>query len=425
VKNSEDATTKIDLKKYRAETTVTLRGHLIDSMILTKVLNAIYDMDGEIEVLDFKVGRTKEDYSESIIRVYAKSKEELNHMIEVLQKFGAIVEDAEDVKYEPAPKDFVLPDNFYSTTHHPTFVRLNGEWVPVKNIEMDKAILIKNGEAYATPMSEVKKGDLIVVGTKGIRIVPTERPRKRGIFEFMTYTVSSERPASSYAEAISEEIIATKKSGGKIIVVAGPAVIHSGARDALAELIRLKFVDVLFSGNALAVHDIEVSLFGTSLGINLKTMQPTEGGHRHHLAAINTIRKIGSIKKAVESGVVKNGIFYECIKGGVPFVLAGSIRDDGPLPEVITDVLKAQQAMRQHIRNGVDMVLMLASTLHSIATGNMLPSYVKTVCVDVNPAVVAKLMDRGTSQAVGIVSDVGAFLPLLLKSIKEKMNLSS
>ncbi len=408
---------RIDVEKYPFDTVVSLQGHLLDSNIFSQVLGTIYDLDGEIEIIDLKVGRTKEDISYASIRVFAKSNEELQHILEIIQKYGARSPDFEEVELSPAPEDGVFPDGFYSTTHHKTYVRYKGEWLEVKNMEMDKGIMIKNGEASCIPLAKVKKGELFVVGTKGIRVKPPERPRRKGVFEFMTSSVSSERPVKVYAEAISEEMHKVKTKRGRIVIVAGPAVIHSGGREYLAELIKMGYVDALLAGNALAVHDLEAGIFGTSLGINLKTIQPTEGGHRHHLVTINEIRKIGSIKKAVDKGIVKDGIMYELITRNIPFILAGSIRDDGPLPEVITNTIEAQDKMREVLKN-VDLVIMLASTLHSIAVGNMLPSWVKTICVDVNPAVVSKLMDRGTQQAIGVVSDVGAFLPLLVQNLK-------
>uniref|UniRef100_UPI0025C45A8D ornithine cyclodeaminase n=1 Tax=Ferroglobus sp. TaxID=2614230 RepID=UPI0025C45A8D len=272
--------------------------------------------------------------------------------------------------------------------------------------------------AICIPIDEVKKGDKIVVGEKGVKVVPPERPRKYSPFQFMGGSVSSERPTEEIIEIIAREIIELKKKGGKIAVVAGPAVNHTGAREALAAMIRDGYVDLLLSGNALAVHDIEASLFGTSLGMDLHTGRPVPGGNRHHLYTISKIIAVGGIKRAVELGIVKDGIMYECIKNNVPFILAGSIRDDGPLPEVITDVMKAKKAMKEALR-GIDMVLMLATTLHSIAVGNLLPSTVKTICVDINPATVTKLMDRGTAQAIGVVTDVGLFLPKLYEKLTE------
>jgi lysine-ketoglutarate reductase/saccharopine dehydrogenase-like protein (TIGR00300 family) len=230
-------------------------------------------------------------------------------------------------------------------------------------------------------------------------------------------TVSPERPSETLIAQIAREILEVRRQGGKIAVVGGPAIIHTGADKALAELIHRGYIDVLFAGNALATHDIEYNLFGTSLGMEISTGKPVLGGHKHHIYAISEIMRAGSIRKAVEKGVITGGIMYECIMNNVPYVLAGSIRDDGPLPDVITDVMEAQDAMRVHIR-GCGMVLMIATLLHSIAVGNCLPSNVKTVCVDINPTSVTKLMDRGTTQAIGIVSDAGTFLPLLAKQLE-------
>jgi lysine-ketoglutarate reductase/saccharopine dehydrogenase-like protein (TIGR00300 family) len=393
-------------------------GHLIDSMIFPKVLDLILDLEGEFEIVEFRIGKRKEDPSYARIIVFGKDEEHLELILKELHKVGARVPEAEEVQLEEAPGDKILPDNFYVTTNHRTFVHYRGKWLEVERIAMDRVIVIKDDRALCVPISEIKKGDLVVVGEKGVRIIPPERPRKSTYFEFMGGRVSSERPTEKMIEAIAKEIVDLKRSGGKIAVVAGPAVDHTAARDALAGMIRDGFVDLLLSGNALAVHDIEVSLFGTSLGMDIRTGRPVPGGNRHHLYTISRIIAAGGIRKAVEKGIVKDGIMYECVRRNVPFILAGSIRDDGPLPEVITDVMVAKAEMKKALE-GVDMVLMLATTLHSIAVGNLLPSWVKTICVDCNPATVMKLMDRGTHQAIGVVTDVGLFLPLLYEKILE------
>jgi lysine-ketoglutarate reductase/saccharopine dehydrogenase-like protein (TIGR00300 family) len=291
---------------------------------------------------------------------------------------------------------------------------MDKRWIEVRGMEMDKAIVVDvdKKEARCTPISDVKKGELVVVGTKGIRVEPPARPRGYSVFEFMRSSVSSEKPTPSMVRQIAKEMLRAKKRGKKILVVSGPAVVHTGAAPALAGLIRDGYVDVLFGGNAVAVHDIESQLFGTSLGLDIATNMPAEGGHRNHLYAINEVMLAGSIKKLVEKGKIKAGIMYEALSRGIPVVLAGSIRDDGPLPEVITDVVEAQREMRKHLKD-VELVLMLATTLHSIAVGNLLRSTAKTICVDINPAMATKLSDRGSAQALGIVTDVGAFLPML------------
>ncbi|MBS7287700.1 MAG: TIGR00300 family protein [Candidatus Freyarchaeota archaeon] len=400
-----------------SEAEVELRGHIIDSLILPRVFAAIYDLDGEFEILDFRIGRTKSEHSYARILIKGRDERHLRVLLKEIQKIGAsIVKEVEGVKLMPAPADGVLPDNFYSTTNHPTYILLDGKWVKCENIEMDKVIVVRNGVPVCTPMRKVKKGDLVVLNESGIKVVPPERSRKREVFGFMESDVSPEKPTMSLVKMLANEMYLMKARGEKIVVVAGPAVVHSGASEALAKLIKMGYVSALLSGNALAVHDIESSLYGTSLGMNLETLENYEGGHRHHLMAINEVRKYGSIKRLVEAGVLRKGIMYECIVNQVPFVLAGSIRDDGPLPEVITDVLEAQDAMREHLKEA-KLVLMLATMLHSIAVGNMLPSTVKIVCVDINPSAVTKLTDRGT-YALGVVSDVGAFLPQLVQELE-------
>ena len=324
-----------------------------------------------------------------------------------------------DVHLEPALGDRVVPKKFYTTTNHPTQVKYGGEWIPVGPTKMDFLIVVdpKSKTARSTALGKIKKGDLVVVGEQGVNVSYPERPRVSSSFEFMHGTVSPERPSETLIAQIAKEILDVKKKGGKIALVGGPAIIHTGADKALAEMIRKGYINILFAGNALATHDIEYNLYGTSLGMDLSTGKPVMGGHRHHLYAISEIMRAGSIKNAVDKGVITGGIMYECIKNNVPFVLAGSIRDDGPLPDVITDAMEAQDAMRQHI-DGCSMVLMIATLLHSVAVGNYLPSGVKTVCVDINPAALTKLMDRGTMQAIGVVSDAGTFLPLLAKQLE-------
>jgi lysine-ketoglutarate reductase/saccharopine dehydrogenase-like protein (TIGR00300 family) len=323
-----------------------------------------------------------------------------------------------EVEFKPAPRDCVLPGDFYSTTNHPTSVNLGGDWVEVNGLMMDKQIVIdsKSKKASCKPINQIKKGELIVTGERGIKIKSPERPREGiGVFEFMKSDVSSERPSISLIRKIARELHETVKVGGKIVVVAGPAVVHTGAAPHLSRMVELGYVNALLSGNALAVHDIEYALFGTSLGVELdngvKRREP-----RNHIAAINEVNRAGSIRNLVEEGRLRSGIFYQLTVRKVPYALAGSIRDDGPIPEVIRDTVEAQKRYRDLVMDA-DFVLMLASTLHSIAVGNMLGSKVKIVCVDINPAAVIKLSDRGTSQAVGIVSDVGAFLPLLVDEI--------
>jgi lysine-ketoglutarate reductase/saccharopine dehydrogenase-like protein (TIGR00300 family) len=399
---------------------VKLSGHIIDSLILPKALDLIMDMGGDFKILEFEVGKLKGDISHAKIQVEASSETLLGEILDELSEIGALVVELKDVQLLRSEKDKTLPSDFYSTTHHPTHIRYNGEWLVVEDIEMDCMIVVdpKKERAFCKPIGRIQKGDMVVVGREGIQVLPPERPRgKKGVFEFMSSEASSEKPIKSIIRKISSEIKEVKKRGGKIAVVSGPAVVHTGSGPILASMIREGIIDIVFAGNALATHDIESALYGTSLGMCVKTGEAVTRGHRNHIYAINEINKAGSIKDAVENGVLNKGIMYECIKNNVPFVLAGSIRDDGPLPDVITDVIDAQDEMRKYMPD-VDMVIMISTMLHSIATGNMLPSHVKSICVDINPATVTKLSDRGSAQVVGIVTDIGTFLPMLYNELK-------
>lgn len=395
-----------------------LEGHIIDSGIMTQIFDKIMDMGGDFEILQFDIGKMKTDPSYARLRVSAPNTEQLSSIMSELHRLGAHMLEIEDVQLKPAEGDRIVPKGFYSTTNHPTFVKYDGRWIPVEAIEMDCLITVnEEGRAICIPMAKLKTGERVVIGERGVRVTPPERPRKVSTFEFMHGTVSSERPSETIIAKIASEMIELKNKGGKIGLVGGPAIIHTGAAPALAEIIRAGYIDVLFAGNALATHDIEYNLFGTSLGMNLDTGTLSTGGHKHHIYALSEVIRAGSIRKAVEDGVITGGIMYECVQNNVPFALAGSIRDDGPLPDVVTDVMQAQDIMRMHIQS-LDMVIMVGTLLHSIAVGNCLPSYVKTICVDINPASVTKLMDRGTMQAIGIVSDAGTFLPLLAKNLR-------
>lgn len=398
---------------------IELEGHIIDSGIMTRVFDKVLDMGGNFEITTFDVGKKKQDTSYARLIITAVDEEELDNILSELHRLGARMPEVENAKLKEAFGDRILPKGFYSTTNHPTFVKYDDKWIPVENIEMDCHIVLEKDTLSATcvPLAKIKKGDNIVIGERGVRVVPPERSRKVNQFEFMQNTVSSERPSETIIKKIASEMKEIKENGGKIGIVGGPAIIHTRAAPALAEIIRKGYIDVLFAGNALATHDIEYNLFGTSLGMNLDTGTLAVGGHKNHITAISEVIRAGSIKKAVEEGIIKTGIMYECVKNNIPFVLAGSIRDDGPLPDVITDVMVAQEEMRKNLR-GLDMVIMIGTLLHSVAVGNCLPSYVKTICVDINPASVTKLNDRGSSQAIGVVSDAGAFLPLLAKYLK-------
>lgn len=397
---------------------ITLEGHIIDSYILPRVWDRIMDSGGEFELLEIRVGQTKQETSFARMKIFADTPAQMNELMEGLTELGAVVQSPNDVQTEPAPRDGALPDDFYSTTNLSTQIRLGGQWVDVANTEMDLAIVVdrKMRTAAMIPMTEVRQGEEVVVGHDGIRVQPMARSREKEIFSFMNADVSSERPKRLVIKQIAREMIETKARGGKILFVGGPAIVHSGAAPFLAKLIRDGYISVLFGGNAIAVHDCEAAIFGTSLGVALTTGQPVEGGHRHHMRAINRIRRAGSLRDAVEQGILKSGIMYEAVCANIEMVLAGSVRDDGPLPDVITDMMEVQRRMRAAVQ-GVELALMVSTMLHSIATGNMLPAWVKTVAVDINPAVVTKLADRGTFQALGLVTDAELFLRELVEEL--------
>ena len=400
---------------------IELSGHIIDSYILPKTFDIIMNREGDFDVVDIQVGKNKSDMSRAKMIVYAKSIDKLNEILDELSAIGVSISEIKEVNLLSSPADKVLPEGFYSTTHHITHVLYNGNWLLVKDIEMDCAIVIDEEKEFAhcVPINSIKKGDKIVVGIEGVKVSSPQKPReKSNAFEFMDSDVSSEKPLMTIVKDVAEEVKKVKSKGGKIAFVGGPAIDHTGTNNIVAKLIKEGFIDVLFAGNALATHDAEINLFGTSLGINIETGDIVTNGHSHHMRAINAINRSGSIKEAVEDGTLTRGIMYELIKNDVPFVLAGSIRDDGPLPDVMTDVIEAQKVMRKYAQE-VDMVLMISTMLHSIATGNLLPSRVKSICVDINPSTVTKLSDRGSAQVVGIVTDIGTFLPLLYNALKE------
>ena len=398
---------------------VHLQGHIIDSLLLPRAFELIMDRGGEFEILTIHVGKRKDETSLAKMQVSAPSAELLREILDELQALGAELMRAEDVETEPAPRDGALPPDFYSTTNLPTEVRLGGEWVAVDGTEMDLAVVVDQaaGRACTRPMARVRKGEAVAVRHSGIRVLPLERARGGEIFSFMNSAVSSEKPKKLVIREVAREMHAIHQRGGKILLVAGPAILHSGAGPHLASLVRDGFVDVLFGGNALAVHDVEAALYGTSLGVNLGNGLPVEGGHRHHMRAINVIRTAGSLKEAVEQGILTKGVMFEAISRGITVVLGGSVRDDGPLPDVLTDVIEAQERMREALQ-GVELALMISTMLHSIATGNLLPASVRTVAVDINPAVVTKLADRGSWQTVGLVTDAELFLRELVLSLE-------
>jgi lysine-ketoglutarate reductase/saccharopine dehydrogenase-like protein (TIGR00300 family) len=287
---------------------------------------------------------------------------------------------------------------------------------------MDAVIVVEEGVdgmmACCTLMRDLQVGDLVVCGTAGVRVNRPVTRRGEEEFGFMTASVSSERRVELEVEELAWEMRRIRDRGGKIAFVAGPVVIHTGGSRHLQEIIRLGYMQVLLTGNALPVHDIEMNLYGTSLGVDMTHGVGVAGGHRHHLDAINKVRRAGSIAAAVEQGLVTGGVMHACVKHGVKYVLAGSIRDDGPLPDTLMNLVEAQTAYAQAIAD-VDMIVMLSTMLHAIGTGNMTPAGVRLVCVDISPAVVTKLADRGSIESTGIVTDVGLFLNLLARKLGE------
>ena len=398
---------------------VELQGHIIDSLILPKVLDVILTHGGSYVIKDIRVGQRQTDTSSARIQVRADSSDSLRRILDAIHDHGAVPTHVADCRAMPADVPGAFPEGFYSTTNFRTQVRLGGEWIDVEDQEMDCGILLdpEGGAARCVPMTAVQSGDRIVVGRQGLRVFPAETAIRQDLFEFMASPVSSERPKGVSVREIAAAMKRTKEAKEKIIWVLGPAVVHTGGGEFVGKMIRAGYMNGLFAGNALATHDIEQALYGTSLGVSLERGLPTYEGHEHHLRTINTIRRLGSIKAAVDQGILKSGIMYECIKHDIPMVLAGSIRDDGPLPEVITDVLAAQAEMRKHVP-GTGFCLMVATMLHSIAVGNLLPAWVKVACVDINPATVTKLTDRGSIQTVGVVTDAEPFLRALVAELK-------
>ncbi len=395
---------------------VEAQGHLVDSHIMEQIFDTVVEFKGRFEVEQFHVGRTNDDPSHLRLKVEADDSRSMQQMLSSLLALGCSMVDSRDAELRTVERNRCAPEDFYSTTNHRTLVRLDNDWVEVQNQRMDALIVVKGSQAFCRRLRDVEAGDRVLVGMRGIRVVPESKERDRLSFAFMSNGISSERQVETAVRQTAALMEHAHAQSQKIVVVAGPVVVHTGGVAPLAALIRDGYVDALLTGNALGVHDIENALFGTSLGIRQSDGRQEEHGHLNHMRAINAIYHAGGIREAVASGRLSSGIIYECVKARVPFVMAGSLRDDGPLPETITDMNAAQDAYAAELR-GAGLVLCLGSMLHSIAVGNMLPSWVKIVCVDINPAVATKVSDRGTGQAVGIVTDVGLFLDLLSRSI--------
>jgi lysine-ketoglutarate reductase/saccharopine dehydrogenase-like protein (TIGR00300 family) len=391
--------------------TITLEGHLIDSDILRKAFARIVEGHGEFEVLEARIGATNADPSFARLAVKAADPHVLDRILEDLAYLGAVAEVA-DAALAPAERDGILPDDFYSTTNFETYVRLRSKWHLARDQKMDCALVLRDGEPRCVKQRLVRSGEPVVLRGPGVRVKPPERSRSPSVFGFMSNDISAEVNKGIAIAGTAREMRKTRAAGEKIVFVTGPAVVHSGGDVALARLARDGWVDVLLSGNAFAVHDLEKAILETSLGVCQLSGRAVEGGNRNHLFAINAVNRAGGIRAAVESGLVKSGVMREVVRKGVPFVLAGSIRDDGPLVDVITDTLAAQLAYARALE-GAGTCLMLATALHSIAVGNLLPASVRTVCVDMTEALPVKLANRGTLHAIGLVTDVGYFLERL------------
>jgi lysine-ketoglutarate reductase/saccharopine dehydrogenase-like protein (TIGR00300 family) len=427
---------------------VELSGHIIDSLLLPKVLDHITAAGGRFQIEQITVGQAQRDPSYAVIAVHAPSADRLQQILADIADHGAVAVDSQDARLVAADIAGAFPEGFYSTTNQRTEIRLAGQWIEVQDQEMDCGILVESSRqtpsavmertsrgqtpsavldgtrsvpatktARCAAMTDVTLGQQYVVGHAGVRVRPEERQAKSHGFEFMNSPVSTEKPKGVAIRQIAHELLRTRRDGGKALLVGGPAIVHTGSAPHVSRLLRGGYIHRLFAGNALATHDIEQALFGTSLGVRLDSGDIIEAGHEHHLRAINRIRRLGGIRRAVEIGELKSGIMHDCVKHNVEFLLAGSIRDDGPLPEVITDTLVAQARMREQIRD-VTFCLMVATTLHSIAVGNLLPAWVKVVCVDINPSTVIKLADRGSFQTVGLVTDVEPFFRALVADVE-------
>jgi lysine-ketoglutarate reductase/saccharopine dehydrogenase-like protein (TIGR00300 family) len=397
---------------------VEAEGHLIDSQILNTIFDTVIERGAQFEVQHFEIGRTNQDFSRLRLKVSAPSVPTLQRLLEELMTLGcrAVKEDEQDALVRPSDRDGTAPDDFYSTTNMRTDVRIGGAWVPVARQRMDGVIVVEGATATCRKLREIKAGQLVVCGLSGLRVVPQFRDRERSDFAFMSNEVSSERRVEASVGRIASIVRETKKRGERVVFVAGPVVVHTGGSPYFIDLIRRGYVDAVLAGNALAVHDAEHAFFGTSLGVDLEAGVPVQGGHRHHMRAINVINRAGGVRGAVESGVLKSGVMVELVRANVEYVLAGSIRDDGPLVDTVTDMIVAQDRYAEVLASA-GMVIVLSTMLHGIGVGNMLPAWVPVVCVDINPAVVTKLADRGSSQTIGLVTDVGLFLHQLAKAL--------
>lgn len=402
---------------------IELEGHLIDEGSLSRVLDMIVDQGGTCEILSFRAGVRREDPSVARLRLMTANAA-LPELLASRFHVRSMERTSEgvDAVLQPVDIDGTAPEDFYPTTIFPTEVRVAGRWVRCERQRMDAAIVVVAGDgpgefrAICRLIRDLRLGDRVATGHDGIRMILPERRDAKGGFQFMSAGVSSERRVEATVEQIAADMVALRRAGERIVVVAGPVLVHTGGTEAFCDLIRRGYVSALLGGNAIAVHDIERDFFGTSLGVDLQRGSVVEGGHKHHIRTINSIRRAGGIRQAVEKGTIRSGIMKALVECDVPFVLAGSIRDDGPLPDTVMDLEEAQRLYQEQII-GARMILMLSSMLHSIGVGNMTPAGVKMICVDINPAVATKLADRGSLESLGLVTDVGLFLRLLAEKV--------
>ena len=402
---------------------VEMEGHLLDEGVMTHAFDTVNRAGSSFRLERLRAGERSDQTSRVRFVVSAPSQSRLDETVERLRPFGArIAEEGDVAALVVVQRDGVAPEDFCCSTIYPTDIRVGERWVRVGRQRMDAAIVVDDScdppTARCELMRNLHAGEAVVCGETGVRVHIPDPRRGRREFAFMSSEVTTERRVEGQIDELALEMRRIRARGDRIAVVAGPVVIHTGAGRHLEALIRAGYVQALLSGNALAVHDIETNLFGTSLGVDLNRGTGVQGGHRHHLNAINRVRAAGSIEAAVHSGIVTGGVMYECVKAGVPYALAGSIRDDGPLPDTQMDLIEAQAAYARLIE-GAELILMLSTMLHAIGTGNMTPAGVRLVCVDINPAVATKLADRGSVESTGIATDVGLFLNLLARSLTE------
>jgi lysine-ketoglutarate reductase/saccharopine dehydrogenase-like protein (TIGR00300 family) len=405
-----------DVTEYNA--VVTAEGHLVDSQLLTAIFDTVTERGGAFEVVHFALGRTNDDISRLTLRVSAPAADTLARLLEELIPFGCHAVQEQDATIRTADRDGCVPDDFYATTNQRTHVRVTGRWIAVERQRMDAVIVVEADRAICRKLRDIRIGDQVVCGVTGLRVTPEFRERDRADFAFMTNEVSSERRVGASVERIADMMRETRALGARIAFVVGPVVVHTGGAVYFTDLIRQGYVNLVLAGNALAVHDAELALFGTSLGIDIEKGSLVQGGHRHHMRAINAINRAGGLRAAVETGVLTSGVMVECVRQGVDYLLAGSVRDDGPITDTVTDMIEAQDRYAEVLADA-GMVIVLSTMLHGIGVGNMLPAWVPVVCVDINPAVVTKLADRGSSQTIGVVTDVGLFPHQLARSCRE------